>query len=1013
MGKRNWVHLEGDAMQTESNIRRLLSFLLVGIVLLGQQASGEENVRVGLARAKQIEIRCDGPLQVAIDGRKTEGKELQAGTYMLAVVEAPDFHRAAPLVAGIVSAPPEELILTSAPGGSTESWRVELVRTPSAEVAARAERDARVKLKGRIQVSEEGANRVVHMGPFPNQYMAGKALEKARRAGFPARISTATGDLGYADMGPALTSPVLKSRRLSTQGQQPQAAPSIPSPSVPPSSETLPPAAAEETTESYEQDLAPLDLIPEELLRLDEPEAATVKKLQPAPVVEPPVTVPSPEPTVEQRVVEPMPEPAPADLGPELGWVPAPGKKSKGAPERITGSTRKLPPPPPRVGASSPRVSPPQSRPQPPVVSPRMGPPPQASAPSNQPRRVRRPRFVETPPQGERHPQVMPRKQEALPPAPPPVKAAPPPVEEPRYVTPPEDDFLLKPMPEPAPEPAYSPPPRKRLEPRVAKPAPTPEAPSQDEKIAFAPKRERFRVPGFIKSLPLIRRFWWEDPIVGPPPEPKYDIEESFASALNKPVDSEIAMKSGSAPPEGPAEPVAPLDEEKGKVEPEMLAVTPPPAESREPAPEERKLEPFEEPQTATLPKERGEPPVLELPEGELADGETSGQPLEMKSSTAQSTAAGKTLLVPPLQPVAKGTVQMFDESGQAVTDPGTVLDIVPLTSSRLEYNNNGFYGNFQAYAPGDDWLVLVNELDLEDYISGIVPQEIPGDAPFEVLKAQAVMCRCYALKLIQSGDSAEYGYDLPGDPESEWPYAGRSRETPNIRLAVEETAGEILVDPSGNLATPVYCFSSGGYVADARSVWGGTGQSIPDYLVARPDFDPAVVGFAVPENGFAGNESILEEWLASPPNTYDREAAGEAFRWKRTLSSEEMDALVNDYWNDQVGQVKTISVDARAISGHATRMTIVGSEQTVEARDSDTIREALQLDSSLIVIKENWRSGWTIYGGGLGHGVGLSQCGAIGLVKQKNANYRQILNFYFNTLKLGRRHLVRSGAGA
>lgn len=130
MGKRNWVHLEGDAMQTESNIRRLLSFLLVGIVLLGQQASGEENVRVGLARAKQIEIRCDGPLQVAIDGRKTEGKELQAGTYMLAVVEAPDFHRAAPLVAGIVSAPPEELILTSAPGGSTESWRVELVRTP-------------------------------------------------------------------------------------------------------------------------------------------------------------------------------------------------------------------------------------------------------------------------------------------------------------------------------------------------------------------------------------------------------------------------------------------------------------------------------------------------------------------------------------------------------------------------------------------------------------------------------------------------------------------------------------------------------------------------------------------------------------------------------------------------------------------------------------------------------------------------------------------------------------------
>lgn len=988
-------------MKTKFDIRCMKPFLLVGFFLLGQVANGEENVRVGLARAKQLEIRCDGPMQVTIDGRQAEAKELQPGTYMLSVVEAPDFHRAAPLVAGIVSAPPEELILTSAPGSPLESWRVELVRTPSAAVATRAERDARVKLKGRIQVSDEGNQKVVHMGPFPNRYLAGKALEKARSAGFPARISSAAGELGYADMGSALASPVLKSRRLNPEGQSVQPPPPAPAPAISTQSaeeSTLPEVTAD-SSGAYEEDLAPLDLIPEEMLRLDDP-------------IPTPMPEPEPAPAVEERVLEPIPETSQADMGPELGWVPAPGKKSKGEPEKITGSTRKLPPPPPRIGSSGPRFSTPPPHSRPPSVSRPMGPPPQVSAPSTQPRRVRRPRFVETPPEEERQPRVMPRKSAPQPAAPPPVQAAPPPSEEPRYVTPPEEDSLLKPMPEPAPEPVYSPPSKKRLEPRIAKPAPRP-APSYPDKVASAPKRERFRIPNFLKSMPLIRRFWWEDPIVGPPPEPKVDIEESFASALNKPVDSEVAMKSAAVPPEGEVEPTTSPVEEKGKVDPEWVASQPSQPEPTETASEESNLEPFDEPKPATLPKERGEPPVLELPEGMVAEEDTPAQPLETKSAPTRTTAGGKNLLVPPLQPVAKGSVQLFDESGQAVSDPGTILDIQPLTSSRLEYNSNSFYGVFQAYAPSEDWLVLVNQVDIEDYISGIVPQEIPADAPFDVLKAQSVMCRCYALQLIHSGDSAEYGYDLPGHPESDWPYYGRSKETPNIRLAVEETAGEILVDSNGNLATPVYCFSSGGYVADARSVWGGTGQPIPDYLEARPDFDPAQVGFAVPENGFAENESILEEWLTSPPNTYDREAAGESFRWKRTIAAEQMDALVNDYWNNQVGQVKSIRIDARAISGHATRMTIVGTEQTVEARDSDTIREALQLDSSLIVIKENWRSGWTIYGGGLGHGVGLSQCGAIGLVKQKNANYRQILNFYFNKLKLGRRNLVRSSTGA
>jgi SpoIID/LytB domain protein len=438
-------------------------------------------------------------------------------------------------------------------------------------------------------------------------------------------------------------------------------------------------------------------------------------------------------------------------------------------------------------------------------------------------------------------------------------------------------------------------------------------------------------------------------------------------------------------------------------------------------------IEPYSEPSPARLPKESAEPPTLDMDTlipaapGESVEEEApllvksaeDGEEVGMTPKRAVDRPGGKPVGIPVTKPISRAYVRIFDEDGQPVTDSATVIDIEPVTSSRLEYNGSSYNGTFQAYAPSDEWLVLVNNADLEDYVAGILPQEIPAEAPFEVLKAQAVVSRCYALQLAQSGEYTEYGYDILGDADSDWPYTGSKKETPSIRNAVEETAGEVLIDSNGGLATPVYCFSSGGYVADALSVWGNSGEPVPEYLKARPDFDPATVGVAISPEGLADDEGLLEEWLSSPPNTFDSEAAGEHFRWKKTLTEDQMDALVNDFWNDQVGHVKSISIIRRAKSGHASEMKIEGELQTVEARDSDTIREALQLDSSLILIKEGWGSGWSVYGGGLGHGVGMSQCGAIGLVKQKKANYKQVLHFYFDELKLGRRQISRSPEGA
>jgi len=465
-------------------------------------------------------------------------------------------------------------------------------------------------------------------------------------------------------------------------------------------------------------------------------------------------------------------------------------------------------------------------------------------------------------------------------------------------------------------------------------------------------------------------------------------------------------------------------------------------APSQPPTDEEPLIVPYQEPDTAELPEVAdsvtsiedldtmdfdsssgivppapGETAEESAPPFQAPDAGEAPGPIEKRRSETAISGQPRRLRLPTTGPVRRAYVQLFDENGDAVTEPAAHIDIGPLSSSRLEFRGRGYSGSFQGYAPTEDQLVLVNVTDVEDYVAGIVPEEISPEAPMEVLKAQAVLIRGYALKEASQGLYAQYGFDLDGAQDAAWPYPGTDRVSSDIQRAVAETEGEVLVDSSGSLATPVYHFSSGGYVASAQSIWGMTGEPTPPYLVAKPDFDPNdIQEFPEATEGFGDDEDLLEDWLQSTPDTYDRNAAGSYFRWEVRFTDEEMNEIVNAYWNGTVGEVRSIDVTRRSVSGHATAMEIEGRNQTVTARSSDMIREALDLNSSLIVVKERFGpgGGWILYGGGLGHGVGFSQCGAIGiLAKKSGANYKHLLDYYFEGLRLGRRAVSRDRSGA
>ena len=128
--------------------------------------------------------------------------------------------------------------------------------------------------------------------------------------------------------------------------------------------------------------------------------------------------------------------------------------------------------------------------------------------------------------------------------------------------------------------------------------------------------------------------------------------------------------------------------------------------------------------------------------------------------------------------------------------------------------------------------LTVINDIDLEDYIKGVVPSEMPSSWEFEALKAQAIAARSYALANL--GKQAKFGYDLKDNTEDQ-AYGGASSETNVTNKAVDETHGLVLTYDM-KIISAYYSASAGGMTS--TSAWGGY---VP-YLHSVPSFDDNVV---------------------------------------------------------------------------------------------------------------------------------------------------------------------------
>jgi len=160
-------------------------------------------------------------------------------------------------------------------------------------------------------------------------------------------------------------------------------------------------------------------------------------------------------------------------------------------------------------------------------------------------------------------------------------------------------------------------------------------------------------------------------------------------------------------------------------------------------------------------------------------------------------------------------------------------IAIIPVSSIGFVRAKNRWYRGELRIININGKLNVINKLNIEDYIKGVVPSEMPSTWNSEALKAQAVAARSYALANL--GKRASQGYDLKDTPEDQ-AYGGASAEKLTTNRAVKATESIVIIYDL-KIIPAYYSASAGGQTKNAGDVWT---RDLP-YIKSVPSYDSNV----------------------------------------------------------------------------------------------------------------------------------------------------------------------------
>ncbi len=269
-------------------------------------------------------------------------------------------------------------------------------------------------------------------------------------------------------------------------------------------------------------------------------------------------------------------------------------------------------------------------------------------------------------------------------------------------------------------------------------------------------------------------------------------------------------------------------------------------------------------------------------------------------------------------------------------------------------------YRGFFKISSEKNGLNAFNIVNIEAYLYGVVPEEMPHSWEKHALMAQAVAARTYALYVKEKRKFEPY--DLNATTTCQV-YGGYDSETPESNKAVDATRGHVMTY-NNDLIIAYYHSNSGGHTEDPANVWNNT--SMP-YLKGIPD-----------------------RYSVNIPSS----------AWKYFISYNTTKKRLGKS-GLKTGNIRKVRTSGKSRSGRVVDV-LLASNNGVSRMKSNSFRikigESKLKSTNFRVV--NHPDGILFTGKGYGHGVGMSQWGARKMA-QEGSSYLDILNFYYQNIKI------------
>ena len=354
------------------------------------------------------------------------------------------------------------------------------------------------------------------------------------------------------------------------------------------------------------------------------------------------------------------------------------------------------------------------------------------------------------------------------------------------------------------------------------------------------------------------------------------------------------------------------------------------------------------------------------------------------------------------------------------VIDTGS--DRVEVTFNREDHGQRVYGGDLKLQPNAYGTYTLVNQVPIETYLRGVVPNEIGASAPPTAIEAQAVLARTYALRNLRR--FAIDNYQMCADTQCQV-YYGISGSAPQSDRAIAATAGQVLTYQN-ELVDALYSSTTGGVTAPFSNVWNGADRP---YLKAVVDSAENVWDLAAKP---LADETNFRDFIAEKKGF--NEESWDYFRWRTNSTLAELSQDLKSYLQSKQSsladftKIQDIAILERSPAGRVQRMSVTTNKGVIQLEKDEILRAFYAPNSTLFYLDPIYEEptkalkapkiigtntlqkqvslpptqptpkilkGYAFVGGGFGHGVGMSQTGAYHLGDLGWSSSR-ILSFYY-----------------